>query len=177
AALEYAVIPRCWQEIQAQLLEDPEEILYNTVKREKRLRSPSVPYVVYVREVQGRRLLDVVIKKRTAAKLENGQPAPLEYDFVARAREAKLIVDLEKGTLAIDPDRWVWADNKSGGEVRDNSPMEIPLPDALTGKQVKSRPAALEWQEIEDRAAQLEAARAKKAEERDEARALRDRPD
>ena len=178
AGLQYAVIPRCWQEIQAQLLEDPEEILYNTLKREKRLRSPSptVPYAVYVRDVQGRRLLDVVIKQRKTAKLDNGQPAPIEYENVARAREARLIVNLEKGTLAIDPDRWVWADNSTRAESKDGSPMEIPLPDVLTGKQVKSRAAALEWTEIEARIAQLEAARVKKAADRDETRELKARP-
>jgi lipopolysaccharide export system permease protein len=176
AVLEYAVIPRCWQEIQAQLLEDPEEILYNTLKREKRLRTPSVQYVVFVRDVQGRRLIDVVVKHKKPAHMESGRAAPVEYEFVARAREAKLLVDLEKGTLAIDAERWVWADNLSRLESKDNSPMEIPLPDTLTGKQVKAKSDALEWEEIEAKIANFAASRDRKAAEREETRGLKDRP-
>ena len=44
------------------MLSDPEEVLYNMLRRDRCLRHPNLPYVLYVRDVQGRRLIDVVLK-------------------------------------------------------------------------------------------------------------------
>src|SRR5437764_4183470 len=71
AGLYHTVIPVTQQMLQRQILADPEEVLYNLLRRERCFRHPSFPYVIYVRDVQGRRLLDVVLKRR--AKLTEQQ--------------------------------------------------------------------------------------------------------
>lgn len=152
AGLYHSVIPTTQQMLQQQILEDPEEVLYNHLRRERCFRYPSFPYVIYVRDVQGRRLVDVVLKRRgkvTGPKTEANQGQVLMgYDLVARAREARLRVDLESKQLFLDPDRFVFYDKNSQGVTHSSSPIAVELPDYLTGKDIKARPMTLTWDEI-----------------------------
>ena len=67
AALSHSVIPLTQRMLQDEVLKDPEEVLYNLLKKDRSYRSPGSPYVVYVKDVQHRRLIDVVFKKRKPA--------------------------------------------------------------------------------------------------------------
>ena len=60
AALEYSAIPATQRMVQEEITRDPEETLYSLLKRERCFRAPNMPYVLYVRDVQDRRLIDVV---------------------------------------------------------------------------------------------------------------------
>lgn len=166
--LYYSVIPRTQQMLQAQILQDPEEVLYNLLKRERSYRSGNFPYVIFVRDVQGRRLIDVIVKKRAKIRASDGTEVLFGYDFVARAREARLVVDLEKGTLSIDPDRWVVNGRDTILETEGNRPIEIPLPDMFSAKNAKARPMALEWEELPERIAELKDKWAARVAARDE---------
>jgi lipopolysaccharide export system permease protein len=89
-ALYYDTIPRSQQMLKAQLENDAEDILYGTLKSEGGLKQGNLGYVLYVRDVQGRDLIDVVIKKRKLAK--EGGFEPGGFEMVARAQTAKLRV-------------------------------------------------------------------------------------
>ena len=159
AGLYHSVIPVTQQMLQQQILEDPEEVLYNHLRRERCFRYPNFPYVIYVRDVQGRRLVDVVLKRRAKvseqkASAAQGQPY-LGYDLVARAREARLRVDVESKQLFLDPDRFVFYDKNSQGVTHSTSPIAVELPEYLTGKDIKARPVTLTWDEIGPRLADL----------------------
>ena len=78
-------------------------------------RRPKFPYVIYVRDVQGRRLIDVVVKRKEMIRdpQSGNESWTGRYDLVVRAREARLRVALPDGAgpddkpmLYIDPDRW-----------------------------------------------------------------------
>src|SRR5688572_785691 len=62
AALYHSTIPLTQRMLFEQIVSDPEEALYNMLRRDRCLRHPSMPYVLYVKDVQGRRLIDVVVK-------------------------------------------------------------------------------------------------------------------
>jgi lipopolysaccharide export system permease protein len=98
-----------------------------------------------------------------------------EYDFIARAREARLVVDLERRTLKIDSDSWDMVGPSVGIELRDNVPPEIPLPETFDPKQIKAKPMSLEWDELDDRLAELAAEWENLAAQRVEARQQLDR--
>src|SRR5262249_15677912 len=66
--LYHTIIPRTQQMLQEQILEDPEEVLYNALRRDRCFRHGNFPYVIYVKDVQGRRLIDVVLKRRVKVK-------------------------------------------------------------------------------------------------------------
>jgi lipopolysaccharide export system permease protein len=82
--LYYQVIPNTQYILRTQFLNDVEEFLYTLLKNDRTINHPKLNYAIWVRQVQGRRLLDATFKRRDA----RGQ-----YDLVAWAREAELRVD------------------------------------------------------------------------------------
>src|SRR5262245_3649461 len=120
AGLYHTVIPVSQQILYRQLLQDPEELLYNMLRRDRCLRHPKLSYVIYVKDVQDRRLIDVVLKRRARLKnTKTGEEALFGYDFVARAREATLHVDPVDGKLHLDPKRFVIYDKNTSGSTGD----------------------------------------------------------
>jgi lipopolysaccharide export system permease protein len=148
AGLYHTVIPLSQQLLFKQLLDDPEELLYNMLRRDRTLRHPNMPYVIYVKDVQGKRLIDVVLKKRAKVKdPKTGQEVFFGYDFTVRIREARLRVDVAEGKLYIDPDRSVFYDKNTTGETAGTGPYAMDLPDGLNGKD-KVRISALTWDDL-----------------------------
>jgi lipopolysaccharide export system permease protein len=155
AGLYHTVIPLSQQLLFKQLLSDPEELLYNMLRRDRTLRHPNMPYVIYVKDVQGKRLIDVVLKKRAKVKdPKTGQEVFFGYDFTARIREARLRVDTTEGKLYIDPDRSVFYDKNTMGETAGTGPFMMDLPDGLNGKD-KVRISAMTWEDLPVRLGQL----------------------
>lgn len=162
AALYHTTIPATQQRLYEQILSDPEEVLYNQLRRDRCLRHPSLPYVLYVRDVQGKRLIDVVIKRRLKVKDQRtGAEVSVGYDFVARMHEARLRVDLDEGKMAIDPDRFVIYERNTAGSTASTGPFLMDLPDSVSGKEARLRISALTWDELPGRVAAV-------AEERDD---------
>jgi lipopolysaccharide export system permease protein len=87
--LYYDTIPRSQQMLKTQLENDAEDILYGTLKSEGGLKQANLDYVLYVRDVQGKDLIDVVIKKRKQRKPGDASGG---FEMVARAQTAKLRV-------------------------------------------------------------------------------------
>ena len=158
AGLYHTVIPVTQQLLQKQILDDPEEVLYGMLRRERSIRFGNFPYVMYVRDVQGRRLVDVVLKRRVKlTNPETGVATYVGYDFVMRAREAQLRVNVAEGKLYIDPDRFVIDDKSARGQSAPNGPLAVELPESLTGKDIRTRPMSLVWTDIAPRAAAMRA--------------------
>ena len=83
AALYYDPIPRSQQMLRDQLLKDGEDIIYGMIKREGGLRQTNLDFVLFVRDVQGRDLIDVVVKKQAAKDrhgVRTGGPRPDGHD-------------------------------------------------------------------------------------------------
>ncbi len=156
ASLYHTVIPRSQQLLYKQLLDDPEELLYNMLRRDRCIRHPNSEYVIYVRDVQGKRLLDLVLKRRAKIKdVKTGQEVFFGYDLIARAREARIRVDQAEGKLYIDPDRFVIYEKKAAGATASTGPFPMELPDGLNGKDNKIRVSAITWQEMPGRLEEL----------------------
>jgi lipopolysaccharide export system permease protein len=169
AFLTYELIPHTQRELQAEILKDPEETLYGILRRERTFRESSIPYILHVRDVQDRRLIDIVVKRRAdKGAVAAGEP---QYDFIARAREARLVVDLENNHLIVDNnDKWaIWSPN-GAAESQDNKPIIIPLPSTYRRDQIlemaKGRPNTIDWNNLPASAAEFlrnaEAATAKR---------------
>jgi len=156
AALQYSVIPNTQRMIQEEAIRDPEETLYNLLKRERCFRAPNMPYVLYVRDVQDRRLLDVVVKRRTSKETALSDEA---FDYVARTREAELKIDLVANTLKVDSDQWVINAPTAQVDSQDNKPFEIALPNNLRKDKLKEslrdRSQTIEWDLLPGRAAEF----------------------
>jgi lipopolysaccharide export system permease protein len=175
AALYYDTIPRSQQQLKAQLENDAEDILYGMLKREGGLRQANLDYVLFVRDVQGRDLIDVVMKKRRADRTG--------YELVARAQTAKLRVRDAADALPdpADPakkvptsafERFRLKHSAGGGAVgqkelvvymdrcyvdslKGDAAAELhgqeyatPLPNTIFGKPTPDRPSSQTWNEL-----------------------------
>lgn len=164
-ALAHSVIPHTQTLLQQQIMKDPEEVLYNLLKRERCYKASKFPYVIYVKDVQGRRLMDVVLKKKEMIRdpASKDESWTGKYDLVGRAREARLRVVLPDGSnpddkpmLYIDPDRWAaTGENSTTIRLDGNRPFGVPLPESLTGKELKDKPMNLEWQDLPPKAGEF----------------------
>lgn len=184
AALYYDPIPRSQGMLRAQLVKDGENLIYGKIKREGGLRQNNLDFVLFVRDVQGRDLIDVVVKKR--------RPDKMGYELVARAQTARLRIrkvqfqqesnedvaapkelprlaaadrfekrkrGLAKGPsyeLVVYMDR-CYVDSLQGGTAADLQGQEYttPLPDSLFGKDPKDRATSQTWQELFESRAEL----------------------
>lgn len=159
-ALAHSVIPHTQIELQRRLLKDPEELLYNLLKRDRTFKAGNFPYVIHVRDVVGRRLIDVVVKRKKMDRDATGKEVPTgDYDLVLRAREAKLRVVLpdadhpdEQPMLYVDPDRWVGGDGHTVFSADATRPVGVALPDMFSQKEAKNRPMNLIWDELPPKA-------------------------
>lgn len=146
AAISHSLIPLSQQLFFKQLLSDPEELLYSQLRRDRCIRYPKLPYVIYVRDVQGKRLIDVVLKERRVYKdARTGQESFVGYKMVARAREARLQV--EDGKLYLNPDRFLMYNETTRGVTPPPGPFEMELPEGMNGKD-RIRISALTWAEL-----------------------------
>ncbi len=152
AALEYSAIPATQRMVQEEITRDPEETLYSLLKRERCFRAPNMPYVLYVRDVQDRRLIDVVVKRKTS---KNSLPTEAGFDYVARTREARLVIDTTANTLTVDSNEWIITGTKAQVDSQDNKPFEIALPYDLRRDKVmqalRDRSQTIDWDELPER--------------------------
>jgi lipopolysaccharide export system permease protein len=158
-ALYHTTIPLSQQKLYEQILSDPEEVLYNQLRRDRCLRHPSMPYVLYVRDIQGKRLIDVVIKRRARSKDDKSLDLHGGYDMVARMHEARLRVDVPAGKVIIEPDRFVAHQKGARAGLASAAPFVMDLPDSVSGKEARLRIATLTWDDLPVRVAALAAER------------------
>lgn len=175
AALYYDPIPRSQGLLRQQLLRDGERILYSMIKREGGLRQSNLDFILFVRDVQGKDMIDVVVKKR--------RPRELGYELVARSQTARLrirkVSEAEAADLARAKDQSAkspglerfqrrkgagggdrfelvvlmdrcYVDSLKGDTVADlhNQEFTSPLPDSIFGKPTDERPSAQVWPEL-----------------------------
>lgn len=144
--LYYDLIPRSQSVFRQRLLDDAEGVIYGILKSERALRRPQLPYVIFVREVQQKRLIDVVFKRR--AKVDG---VYVGYDLVARAQEASLRVDMENNQIVVSMERATVFEKGDVSGSDDHPVFTVPLPESIFGNNNKTRPASMVWEELQER--------------------------
>lgn len=141
AGLYWSFIPKSHLMLRTQVLSDVEEYLYSLLKRQGCLRHQKIDYAMWVRQVQGRRLIDVIIKQRD--KTKGG------YRTVARAREAQLHYDPANNMLRIDmPYVSTYGENDGFTANATDPSYPLPLPEGFLGTDYLRRPTDLTWPEL-----------------------------
>src|SRR5262249_30209166 len=134
----YRTIPYTHHLMRSMFLADIEELLYAMLKKNNAIGYPGFDYSMFVRGVQGRRLLKPVFKHHDA----KGQT-----DAAAVAEEAELRVDLAKEQILVRMHRgvaWTRPDTHAYCEDRDWS---VPLPEDLLKNKYR-RARDLTWEEM-----------------------------
>src|SRR5262249_2840187 len=114
------------------------EFLYAMLKRDGRIRHPKLDYEIYVKRVQGRNLIDPVIKHKNP---QTGLP-----DGVATARDADLRIDLANAQLLIHMRDGEATGTQVQGYFSDRI-FEVPLSKELINQRIR-KAREMSWQEL-----------------------------
>jgi lipopolysaccharide export system permease protein len=129
--LNVEFIPRSHHLLRTTALKDIEELLYSRLRRDLCFNEPRVSYAIWVRDVQGRRLITATFKKRD----NNGRD-----EIIAQAEMAELSVDLDSETIWVE--MWQGDMSKDGGATYfsfDKEKIPLPLPPLGAARQVRAR--------------------------------------
>jgi lipopolysaccharide export system permease protein len=137
-SMYYSFIPYTHYLLRNMFLQDVEEVLYGILNRDRAIKDPRSNYSMFVRRVEGRKLIDVIFKRRDSS----GAP-----DFVVWAREAELHVDMDRREVLVSM-RNCDAFGKGADFMFSTDHVEpVPLP-AGYGSGYEPRPRDLTWPEI-----------------------------
>src|SRR5262249_47657723 len=140
--LYYRTIPYTHYLLRQMVFNDAEELMYSMLARQKSITHSQMPYSMWVKGVQGRKLLDPLFK--------NTDPKTGRTVIVAQAREAELRVDVVQKKLLLHMRRGeAVAEDGSHGyfEARIS---EAPLRDTSRRTGETRRARDMTWQEIPD---------------------------
>jgi lipopolysaccharide export system permease protein len=129
--LYYHIIPATHRMLRMMAFHNAEELLYTLLRRDQAINSPQLPYAIFVKGMQGQKLINPVLKK----KGERGQ-----IDVVAHAREADLHVDARQNLLMIHMRIGVAIMKDGGRAVFDDKTFDMEMPSGFfKGENVRAR--------------------------------------
>lgn len=145
--LYYRVIPYTHHLLRTMVFHDAEELLYSLLRRHGMVTHGQLPYAMFVKGVQGKKLLSPVFKRKNA----RGQ-----IDMVAHAREADLRVDMVKKQLLIHMRFGVGISEDGSQAYFEDRYFDVALPPSILHNHNR-RPRDMTWEELIDRRKELEA--------------------
>jgi lipopolysaccharide export system permease protein len=144
--LYVTIIPYSHHLLRTMVFRDSEELLYSLLRRQGSINHPQTPFSMWVRGVQGRKLLHPYFKRRDAQG---------KTDVVAESKEAELHVDVAKNLLLVHM-KWGEAIMEDGSRAYfEERIWEVPLPEGW-GKDTQRRPRDMMWHELHQARAKLE---------------------
>jgi lipopolysaccharide export system permease protein len=137
--LYFHVIPSTHHLMRTKFLNDVEEVLYTLLKKDRCINQPHMNYAMWARQVQGRKLIDPLFKRRDP---KGG------YDIIARSQEAELRVNMAKRKIEVKM-RKCNAFNETGQHrgYFEERIWEVDLPNDFINMR-KRRASDLVWSEI-----------------------------
>jgi lipopolysaccharide export system permease protein len=144
--LYYHVIPYTHHLMRGLFLSDAQEVLYTMLRRDRGINHPRLDFSVFVRQVQGRKLIDATFKRRD----KGGR-----FDVVIRAREAEVEVDSANNQLLVHMrDGHVW--HKGETYITFEKRTEaVELPPMFGGTFRPPRPREMTWAQLGERRREL----------------------
>jgi lipopolysaccharide export system permease protein len=138
-------IPATHHILRTRVINDVEELLYSLLKRDGRIKHAQLGYEIYVKRVEGRKLIEAQFMRR--------EPKGQNFDVIARAREAELRVDMKAKQIIVEM-RHCHISGKNGEDESFVMKQEFPvdLPDVPNDK---VRPSQLTWSELFERLDEL----------------------
>ncbi len=139
--LYYNVIPLSHLLLRQLIFNDAEELLYSMLRKQHCINYSQTPYAMWVRSVEGRKLIDPVIKGRNSQNKTN---------FVAYAKEAELRVDMAHRKLSIRMRNGTATSPDGGSDVAfETRLVEIDLPSNFgADDESERRPRDLTWDQM-----------------------------
>src|SRR5262249_17774545 len=117
--------------------------LYGILKRDGCIRAKQAGYDIFVKRVEGRKLVNAIFMRRD----QNSASSGLTFDFIVWAREAQLRVDLDNRKIYVVMHDCYFcnSDGLDDGYVLDKEwPVELPE----MANNSKERASQLDWWEL-----------------------------
>lgn len=147
--LYFHVIPNTHHMLRTMFLGEVEEFLYTLLKKDGHIRHPKLNYELYVRRVQGKRLLDAEFKVKDPKR-------PNVYTVTARAAEAELRVNAQLNVIHVQMHRCHFSSNETGNvhSYVAFKVWDVEMPQDFNSNR-KQRAADMTWDEMQDRRQEL----------------------
>ncbi len=143
--LYFQVIPVTHSMLRAMVFHDAEELLYSMLSKQGSLSHSNLPYAMFVKGVQGRKLVNPTFKRRD----NKG-----DIDLVAQAQEADLRVNLAKRIIHIHMRHGTANfEGKKDNFYFVDKVWDVPLPSNFTSE-ANRRARDMTWQEIAEKRAE-----------------------
>ncbi len=144
--LYFNVIPYTHHLMRSMFLGDVEGLLYTALNRKREMRHPQLNYEIYVKGMQGRKLINPTFK---------GKGKDGKIDLVSQAREAELTVDKERNVIRVYMVQGQAAGGKGDAQgLFFERIWEIPVPENLQNPK-NNRARDLMWKQLIARKALL----------------------
>jgi lipopolysaccharide export system permease protein len=136
--LYYRIIPYTHGLMRSMFLNDVEDALYALLRKDHSINAPRLTYAMWVRQVQERKLIYALFKRRDAKG---------NYDVIAWAREAELRVDMKNKQILLHMRNGLVLAEPTDNGYFENHTWEVPLPPNF-GMDRPLRPRDMTWQEL-----------------------------
>jgi beta-lactamase regulating signal transducer with metallopeptidase domain len=111
----------------------PEQEFFNTLKRDHELNDPRWPFVIKVKDVQDKTLIDATFKHRAG-----GARNPNSFDMVVQARKAEVDFQPDRGVASVRLDGVETTNPREDVSLLNNTILEIAVPsDAVATARVE----------------------------------------
>ena len=149
-SLYWSVIPYSHRLLRQLVFDDAEEMLYSMLRKQHSINFASMPFAMWVEGVDGRKLINPVIKKRNAQG---------KTEYTAVAKEAELHVDMRRRKIMIELTASTGTSPDGDTDVSLSTPreLEVDLPPTF-GPDADRRARDMTWTEILEKRRRLEEA-------------------
>jgi lipopolysaccharide export system permease protein len=134
------VIPSTHRLLRQMVYDDAEELLYSMLRKQRTINFPQTPFAMWVKEVEGRKLIDPVIKRRNILG---------KTEMTIQAKEAILHVDMPRRKITIELKAGTAISNDGGTNVTFDviEPVEVDLPPSFDAD-ANRRARDMTWNEL-----------------------------
>jgi lipopolysaccharide export system permease protein len=137
--LYYRIIPYTHSLLRAMAFRDAEEFIYTQLRQKKQVSHSSMPFSMYVQDVQGRKLVGTLVI---------GRDSHGKVEFVSIAREAEVRVDLNRKMVLVNMRSGAFSSNDGSNGPFGDKMFELDLPPNFASEGYTRPPRDMSWQEI-----------------------------
>ncbi len=137
--LYYRIIPYTHSLLRAMAFRDAEEFIYTQLKLHGQVTHSSMPFSIFVKDVQGRKLIGALVM---------GRDSHGKVDFVSYSREAEIHVDLTRKLILVDMRNGEFSGSDGDHGIFPFKQFALELPPNFGSDGYTRPPRDMSWQEI-----------------------------
>ena len=135
--MSHGPIPRANNMAKLVIFQNMEETFYKILKKEREFNNPRWPFLIKVKDVQGKTMLGATFKHRAGGPMN-----PNTFDMIVQAKKAVIHFDTDKGMARVYLDGAEVIDPREDVSLINDTILEIPIPsnnEAMKEKRTQER--------------------------------------